>query len=204
MSGFEYQGSDGRSELRVRTYNRPATDAPLVAVGDAVIINGTASATGVPQVVAIAADTSTKITGIVVGIKPDIANESLSAVGVPASTAADLFVCDDSRAMYEVECLTTAAITDVGMNVAIDYVATSASGNIYTSNITIDPATAAVTATLPFQIVHLLEGKTSGTLGDRALVRLNASTVAPRKGPPPATPEKEGETDIVPQPRSLF
>jgi len=178
-SGFEFVNSDDRSEYRIRTYNRPATDAPLVAIGDAVKINGTASATGVPQVVAIAADTTTAITGIVVGIKPDLATESLSAVGVAASTAADLFVCDDPRALYEVECLTTAAITDVGSNVAIDYVATSASGNIYTSNITIDPGTAATTATLPFQIVQLLKGKTSDTLGDRALVRLNASTVAP-------------------------
>lgn len=176
MSGFEFVNSDGRSEYRVRMYNRPATDAPLVALGDVVKINGTAAADGTPQVVAIAADTSTAITGVVVGIKPDFATEDFSSVGVPASTAADLYICDDPAALFEVECLTTAAITDVGSNVAIDYVATSKSGNLYLSNLTIDPGTAATTATLPFQIVKLLEGKTSGTLGDRALVRINAST----------------------------
>ena len=180
MSGFEYVGTDnGDDGQRVRLYSRPATDAPLIALGDTVKLNGTADADGTPQVVATAADSSVSVTGVVVGIVPDFTTEQLSIVGVPASTAANLLVCDDPRALYEVEAETTLAITDVGSNIGIDYVATSVSGILYTSNSTIKTSTAATTATLPFQIVKLLKGATSGTLGDRALVRLNASTVAP-------------------------
>lgn len=180
MAGFKYVNTDsGDTGARVRLYNRPATDAPLIAIGDTVKLNGTASALGVPQVVAIAADTQASITGVVVGIVPALSTESLNAVGVAASTAADLLVCDDPRAMFECEASATLAITDVGSNIGIDWTATSASGNIYTSNTKLDQSNIATTATYPFQIVKLLKGATSGVLGDRALVRLNASTVAP-------------------------
>ena len=179
MSGFEYVATDGGdSGQRVRTYSRPATDAPLITIGDTVILNGTADADGTPQVVAIAADTSTAITGVVIGIEPDFTTEQLSIVGVPASTAAKLLVCDDPLATYIVDAETTLSITDVGSNIGIDYVATSASGVIYTSNSKIKTSTAGTAATLPFQIIELREDA-DGVLGNRALVRINASTVAP-------------------------
>ena len=182
MAGFEYVGSDsGDTGARIRMYHRPATDAVNVAIGATCKLNGTAHTDGTAQVVVTAADSSVSVTGVVVGIKPDLANESLSSVGLAASTAGYLFVCDDPRALYEVEVTSgiSLAVTDVGSNIGIDYVATSVSGVLYTANMGIDQATVATTATLPFQIVKLLKGKTTGTLGDRALVRLNASTVAP-------------------------
>ncbi len=179
MGGFSYVKSEFETGQRIRTYVRPASDAPKIAVGDVVVINGTASSTGIPQVVSIAADTATKITGVVCGFLPDYANESLSANGIPASTLATLYVCDDPRALFEVECSATLAVTDVGNNAAITYTATTSSGNNYTSNLTLKSTDLATTATYPLQIVKLLPGITSGVLGDRALVRLNATTIMP-------------------------
>jgi hypothetical protein len=180
MAGFEYVGTDsGDSGVRIRTYHRPSTDAVALALGDGVKINGTAHTDGTPQVVGVAADTQASITGIVVGFEPSYANESLSSVGLAASTAGYIRVMDDSRALFEVEASATLAVTDVGANIGFDYTATTVSGNLYTSNAKVDQGNIATTATYPFQIVKLLKGATSGTLGDRALVRLNASTVAP-------------------------
>lgn len=179
MSGFEYKGSDQSDDIKIRTYSRPATQATIIGIGDPVIINGTADADGTPQAIGLAADTNSKITGIVVGVAPSYSSEDFSTIGLAASTQGDLLVCDDPRALFEIEASATLAITQVGMNAAIKYSATTQSGNIVTVNSTLDNTTnaPATTATFPLQIVKLLEGKTTGTLGDRALVRLNETTV---------------------------
>jgi len=177
MSGFELARSSS-PELVMRKYASDAA-ARKISIGDAVKITGTAAADGTPQVTTLAADTAGSITGVVVGVVPDYTYENFSSTGVAASTAADLIVCDDPRALYEIEATATFAITDVGSNVAIKYSATTSSGVLYTSNLKADKGDLATTATYPLQIVKLLKGATTGTLGDRVLVRINASTVAP-------------------------
>jgi len=182
MSGFELARSSS-PELVMRKYASDAA-ARKISIGDAVKLTGTAAADGTPQVTTLAADTAGSITGVVVGVVPDYTYENFSSTGVAASAAADLIVCDDPRALYEIECYGTLAITDVGSNACIYYSATTSSGVLYTSNLKLDNTTGggsalATTATLPLQVVKLLKGATSGVLGDRALVRINASTVAP-------------------------
>lgn len=175
MSGFELATGSG-AELRMRVYSSDAA-ARKIAIGDAVKITGTAAADGTPQATTLAADTAGAITGVVRGIVPNYETENFSTTGVPVSTAASLIVCDDPRAEYEIEATATFAITDVGSNVAIKYSATTSSGVLYTSNLKADKGDLATTATYPLTIIKLLKGATSGVLGDRVLVRINASTV---------------------------
>jgi len=178
MGGFSYIGTDGGdSGQRIRKYTSDAA-ARKIAVGDPVLITGTASAAGNPVATTTSGDVTTKLTGIVVGFVPDFANEALSANGVAASTACEMLVCDDGFALFEVDSDTTLAVTDVGSNIGTLYTATSSSGNIYTSNIKLKAASVGTTAALPFQIVKLITGST-GTLGERAVVRLNESTMRP-------------------------
>lgn len=178
MAGARYIGTDGGdSGQRGRTYKSDAA-ARKVAIGDAVILTGTAAADGRPEVTTIAADTTTKITGFVTAIVPDFATEALTNNGVAASTAANLVVCDDARALFELDSDSTLAVTDVGLNCGLLYVATTNTGGVYTSNLTLKSSTKATTATLPVQIVALTTGST-GTLGERAIVRLNETTMSP-------------------------
>ena len=176
MGGFSYVKTDGGdSGQRMRLYNRPATDAVKVSVGDLVILNGTATAEGVAQVVMCTGTISTVgFSGVVAGFVPAFATESLSINGVAASTAADLLICDDRDALFECETTATLAITDVGRNIGVTCTAATANGNVYTSNMVL--VTPSDTADRPFRIVKLLNGATSGTLGDRALVRINSTT----------------------------
>jgi len=176
MGGFSYVKTDGGdSGQRIRTYNRPATDAVKCAVGDLCVVNGTATAAGVPQVTICTGTISTiGMTGVVVGFAPAFATEALSSNGLAASTPGDLLVCDDRDALYEVETTTTLAVTDVGLNVSVTATEATANGNVYSSNMVV--VTPASTADRPFRIVKLLNGATSGTLGDRVLVRVNSST----------------------------
>lgn len=179
MGGFSYVGTDGGdSGQRIRTYASDAA-ARKIAVGDPVLITGTASTDGTKATVTTTSgDVTTKLTGIVVGIAPDFATESLSSNGVAASTAANLLVCDDPFALFEVESDTTLAITDVGSNIGTLYSATTNVGNVYVSNIKLKAASVGTTAALPFQIVALRTGST-GTLGEKAIVRINESTLRP-------------------------
>jgi len=171
MPGFEYANTEVDGGFKVRTY---ATDgaARRIALGDVVILTGTADAAGVPQVTTTSADTAGLVAGVVVGFVPDFSTENF-VVGVPASTANKVIVCDDPKALFEVESDATLGVADVGLNIGTLYSATTASGAIYTSNLKIKSASKATTATLPFTIVKLLRGATSGVLGDRALVRFN-------------------------------
>ena len=179
MAGAKYIGTDGGdSGQRLRTYKSDAA-ARKVAIGDAVIITGTASADGQnATITTIAADTTTKITGFVTAIVPDFATEALTNNGVAASTAAYLVVCDDPRALFEIDSDTTLAVTDVGSNCGLLYTATTNTGGVYTSNLKLKASTLATTATLPVQVVGLTTGST-GTLGERAIVRLNETTMSP-------------------------
>jgi len=177
MSGFEL-ATGSSAELRIRKYASDAA-ARKIAIGDAVKITGTAAADGTPQVTTLAADTNTAITGVVVGVVPNFESENFSSTGVAASTAANLLVCDDPRATYEVESDATLAITDVGSNVDIISTEATLSGVMYISNYKIDGSSGVTTAATPVQVVKLLKGATSGTLGDRALVRLNETSIVP-------------------------
>ena len=177
MSGFELVKSDVSDVNLIRTYVYDAAARP-VAIGDCVVATGSSSATtGEPIASTSAAGAITALTGVVVAIQPQLTTETLNTNGLAASTAGRLQVVDNPFSLFEIECDATLAAADVGLNCGYNAADASTTGSVITSNYTLDTSTKATTATLPFTIVALLKGATSGTLGDRALVRINNSTV---------------------------
>jgi hypothetical protein len=116
------------------------------------------------------------VTGVIVGIAPDFTTESFSDVKIAASTAGSVIVNVDPEAEYEVDVTgTTLAAADVGLNINIAATAATTSGGLTRSNMVVDSATKATTATLQFRIVRLATSA-AGVLGDRCVVRLNKSS----------------------------
>lgn len=174
--GFKAVGSvmiepDGK----IKTFDVPSSHASLIAPGDVVTLNGTATATtSVPQVDASTAGQA--VTGVVVGIVPNYATETLNAVGLPASTAGSVYVLADPMAYYEVDVSNgPLAVADVGLNANLVATAATLSGGLAISNMTLNATGKATTNTLQFRIEKLLTDS-AGVLGNRALVRVNSST----------------------------
>ncbi len=186
-AGFSLSRSQSSAEFVGTTelFDVAADNARIIAKGDVVIITGESTVTPVNKQVAgrsqveTAADgaVATRQTGIVEAIAPDLANEALNdAGGLAALTAGTLFVIVDGNTLFEAESDATILAAQVGLN--IGFVATEAvkTGGLTISGFELDGSSAATTITLPFRIVKLLKGKDTGILGDRALVRLNATT----------------------------
>ncbi len=176
MAGFEYarkQGTGG-TEGMVQTFAVDATHATLLAPGDAVVITGDGSATGVSEV--DTGNTGTANTGVIISVDFQLAGENLTETGLPASTAGNVKVQLDPQALYEIESDATLIVANVGLNVGINVTTATKTGGLTISNMDLDSSSIAVTQTLPYRIVALLEGSASGVLGDRALVSPNATT----------------------------
>ena len=178
MAGFELshsRSSSGDFTGVGQEYDIPVGNAGRLAVGDAVTLTGTSNATNGRAGVVIAAQ-GASIVGVITSFSPDIANESFNdAGGIAATTAGACHVVTDEKAMFEVECSATLNAVDVGLNAEAVVTAATQSGGLTISNMTLDSATKATTNTLHFHIHRLLEGATTGTLGDRALVSLNGT-----------------------------
>jgi hypothetical protein len=176
MSGFtavKKQGA-GQTAGMVQTYAVDAAHSTLLAPGDAIVITGDSDTNGVGEV--DTGNATTANTGVIVAVDYQLAGESLTETGLPATTAGTLKVNMDPLQNYEIEADATVAAAAVGLNVGINVTTATKTGGLTVSNMTVDTATAAGTQTLPYRIVALLEGVTSGVLGDRVLVRPNAST----------------------------
>ena len=173
--GYATTGSQyNEYQRRTRTFAVPASHASLISVGDAVLETGTADALGNAQV--DVATAGSLLTGIVVGIRPDFANEAFSDSKILASTAGIVFVNVDPRAEFEVDVVNgPLLLADVGLNANLVATAATTTGGLTTSNMTLNATGKATTATLQFRILSLLAG-TDGVLGSRAKVRLNAHT----------------------------
>lgn len=176
MAGFEYARKQGVSgtEGIIQTFAVDAGHTTLLAPGDAVVITGDGSALGVSEV--DTGNAATANTGVIVSVDFQLEGENLTETGLPALTAGTVKVQLDAQALYEIEADATLTVADVGLNVGINVTAATKTGGLTVSNMTADSATAAVTITLPYRIVALLEGNTSGVLGDRILARPNATT----------------------------
>lgn len=184
MSGFtatKMQGSSGYCG-DVQTFYVAAAHATLLAPGDAVVITGTSTQPSSPDsgIEAVAdvdtGNATTLNTGVISSVDFQLAGESLTETGLPASTAGTVKVNMDPQQLYEIEADATLAVTQVGLNIGINVTTATKSGGLTISNMTLDTATAATTVTLPYRIVALKAGVTSGVLGDRAVVRANATT----------------------------
>lgn len=179
MPGFELSKSQSAGDFTGRV-TKYVTDgaAKRMAIGDVVVITGGADANGVPEVKELSGTNPwvAAITGVVVGIEPQFDDENFSTVGVARSTTRYVYVVDDINALFEVESDATLAAADVGLNVDIISTEATSSGNLIISNYKVDGSSKVTTNATPFRIVALLEGATTGTLGDRALVRMNETT----------------------------
>jgi len=167
QSGHSYTG-------KVVTYDVVSGHATLLAVGDLVIVTGTASATtGLAGADAAAA--GGLITGPIVAIDPNISN--LEQAGLPAGTAGTIKVAVDNDLLMEAEISNgSIAITDVQGNADIVATAASLAGGLANSNMTIDAAAFAA-ATAQIRIVSLNENADVGS-GVTVICRINESTTA--------------------------
>ncbi len=178
MAGFTYVNRDGSAQTAgvVKTYAVNASHSTLLAPGDAVVIQGNANAEGISEV--DTGNTTTANTGIVVAFEVEYEGENLTETGLPANKAGKARVAIDQNGLFSVPASATVTAAQVGQNAGIQNTAATKTGGLTVSNMQIDTATIATTSTLPYRIVGLLEGD-SGTLGDRVLVRFNASTSQP-------------------------
>ena len=177
--GFEYSNQAGACGPtgNVRTYHVDSGHSTRLTVGDVVKATGTSHTDGVKEV--DAATQGAAVVGVIAGIDFTLSGETLSPAGtLAASTAGTVQVITDPLALFEVECDETLSDVDVGLNADAAVTASTLSGGLAISNMVLDSSTKATTQTLHFNIVALLKGKTSGTLGDRALVRLNNCEVS--------------------------
>ena len=177
--GFKLANTDSQGDVtgKQKTFSVLAATAEVIAPGDLVRIAGTANAQGVADV-SIAA-TSTASTGVVMSVDPTISGEALSSTHHASSTLGTLKVNVDPNAVYEVDVANgPLLITEVGLNCPAVVTEATASGGLFPSVMTANATGAATTSTLPLHIVGLLEDS-DGVLGNVALVRLNATTVAP-------------------------
>lgn len=172
--GFLPYGSSNQKGFGGTTaYYIPASVSTAVAIGDVVkrtVGTNAAAIAGIPAGVLpnctpISSDTSTAITGVVVGIMPVDPFASKADQG-KASTARVVYVMDDVNATFRV-CADTGATVNVGGNCGIDYAACSNG----ISQLCI--AASNTTATLPFHVV----GVNTTPRGDTEfIVKINAST----------------------------
>lgn len=168
MAGFNLvktQGSSGYTG-KVQTYAFLAADGNQSAVGDAVIVSGTANADGVAAITRAAGSTGTEVTGVIAGFAPDLSNLELK--GRTASTDRLSQVQVDPNALYEIEIGSVLAVTDVGANFLLTANAPTVSGNSVTSAMVSGAADAAG----PLRLIGLIpptDGTALGAVGNLGL-----------------------------------
>lgn len=177
MAGFKYRKSQagGGTTGNVSTFAVDAAHATLLAPGDAVVITGDGDANGVSEV--DTGNAATANTGVIESVDIQLAGESLTETGLPATTAGTVKVRVDQFALYEIDADATYNAASVGLNTSINITTATKSGGLTVSNMTADFATVATTQTLPYRVVALLEDD-AGVLGNRVLVRPNATTAS--------------------------
>ena len=174
---FQYVGTDSQGDVtgKLKTFQLLVSHATVLGAGDLVITTAASGADGQPT--ADVAPTDTAFTGVIASIIPNFTGEALSQTWVPASTVGKVLVNVDPYALYEADVSNgPLAAADVGLNVPSVVTAGTVSGSLYTSNMGVNATGKATTATLPWRIVALREDA-NGVLGNRALVRANATTL---------------------------
>jgi hypothetical protein len=162
--------------VQTTEYFVPASDSTALFAGDPVIIAGGADADGVATVTRATAASAGRITGVVVGFRPD---PLIVANGYRlASTAGYVLVCDDPEQVYEIQEDSVGgalAAADIGLNA--DLVAGTGSAVSKKSGFQLDTSTKATTATLQLRILGL-QRRADNEIGANAkvLVRINLPT----------------------------
>lgn len=162
--------------VQTTEYYVPASDSTALFAGDPVIIAGGADAEGVQTVTRATAASAGRITGVVVGFRPD---PSVIANGYRvASVAGYVLVCDDPEQVFEIQEDSVGgalAAADIGLNA--DLIAGTGSTVSKKSGFMLDTSTKAVTATLQLRILGL-QRRADNEMGANAkvLVRINLPT----------------------------
>lgn len=150
--------------------------ATALFIGDPVIISGTGSPEGVPGVVLATAGATNRITGVIVGFRP---NPAIVASGyMAASTGGYVLVADNPDAEFEIqEDSVGGALTVANIGQNADLVAAAGNTFLKRSQWQLDSSTAGTGATLQVRILGL-EQRADNELGVNAkwLVRLNLPT----------------------------
>lgn len=147
LNGSPYNG-------QANLYYVAAGEANNIAIGDLVKLSGTSDANGVPGVIRCGAAADVSV-GSVVGFKPYPSD--LTKNYRPASTAYYLYVADSPDIVFEVQANATVNAADVGLNFDPTVTAATVTGNTAVSNMQIDGATRAVTATLGFKLIGMVQ-----------------------------------------------
>lgn len=178
MAGFNLDLSQGSAahDGKLETFAVADTHATLLAPGDVIRLAGSADDEGVATVDAAGATGS--ITGIIASVKPQFVGENLTETGLPASTAGRVRCHVDPNLNFIVN-VTNGTLTaaNVGQNINAVVTAATKSGGLTVSNMTVDAATAATTASLQFRILGLEPNDAGAIDGTRARVRMNNSTM---------------------------
>lgn len=179
MAGFQVSRIQSGADTtgKIFPYDVAAAHTTILAPGDAVDLTGTSTAgTGVALV--DAASTTGQFLGIIASVDIKYEGENLSDTGLPALTAGSIKVNIDPDMLYEVDVANgPLLVTEVGLNANMVVTAATKTGGLTNSNMTLNATGVATTVTLPWRIVQLLEDD-AGTLGERALVRPNTTTLA--------------------------
>jgi hypothetical protein len=133
MAGLRLVKTQGSGDYtgKVQSFAYLTGNSEVAAIGDAVILEGTASAAGLASIKRATGTTAHEVTGVIVGFLPDYSNLELS--GRSASTARTAYVQVDPNALYELEIGSTLAITDVGANFLLTATAPTTSGSLVRS-----------------------------------------------------------------------
>ncbi len=177
--GFKQANTDSQGDVtgKQKTFSVLAATTEVIVPGDLVRVAGTANAQGIANVAI--APVGTACTGVVMSIDPTFEGEALSQTHHVSGSLGTIKVNIDPNATYEVDVANgPLAITSVGLNCPAVVTEATASGSLFPSVMTANATGVAVTATLPLNIVALKEDA-AGVLGNVAIVRLNAITVAP-------------------------
>lgn len=166
VSGAPYNGA-------ADVFVHDSGDSTALYIGDAVLQTGASSTingTVYPNVVRAA--TTDVITGVIVGVLPDVAT---SLPYCAASTTRRLLVATDPNLLYEIQEIGTGTpltVNDIGLNISLSV----AAGNTVTglSGTVIDNATEASTNTLALKLIGFVN-RVDNAVGAYAkwLVRIN-------------------------------
>lgn len=171
---FTLVNSGGMSENsgKVRTVAVAAAHATLIAPGDIVRFTGTSrAADGVAEVDVVTA-TGQQVAGVVTAVDYQLAGENLSFTGLAAGVAGNLQIQTSPDLLFTVPTTATLLAADVGLNADANFAVATRSGVLDISNVILNSASKATTATLQFRIEGLLPDA-AGVLGNVALVRIN-------------------------------
>jgi len=165
------QGGSGYTG-KVQKFVALASDANVMAIGDAVIADGSGElATGLTGITRANGGASTAITGVIVGFEPDY--DALETKGRAASTKRYVYVQVDPNALYEIEIGSGVDQDSLGLNFLLTTTAPSTSGNLVVSQMVMGAAD----ADGPLRLIELLPvddtaGASRGDAGQKALVSI--------------------------------